>query len=113
MKTCNFTWDLGLKLQKIHHVLELNQLQWSKSYIEFNTRKKIEAEKGKDKDEKALYKLMNNATIGFIIFRDFSMYYQILLSPQVKRLAIITYKYSISELPHKLPNDLRLRMLGN
>ena len=38
------------------------------------------------------------------------MFYQILLSPQVKRLAIITYKYGIYELPHELPNDLRLRI---
>ena len=28
-------------------------------------------------------------------------------------MAIITYKYGIYELPHKLPNDLRLKILGN
>ena len=37
------------------------------------------------------------------------MFYQVFLSPQVKRWIIITYKYGIYELPHKLPNDLRLR----
>ena len=36
------------------------------------------------------------------------MFYQIFLSPQVKRWAIITYKYGIYELPHGLPNDLKL-----
>ena len=36
------------------------------------------------------------------------MFHQIFLSPQVKRWAIITYKHSIYELPHELPNDLRL-----
>ena len=41
------------------------------------------------------------------------MFYQILLSPQVKRCVIITYKHSIYEFPHELPNDLRLRILGN
>ena len=41
------------------------------------------------------------------------MFYQIILSPQVKRCAIITYKHSIHELPHELPKDLRLRKLGN
>ena len=46
-------------------------------------------------------------------FRDFSMFYQIFLSPQVKRCAIITYKHGIYELPHYLPNDLKLRILGN
>ena len=41
------------------------------------------------------------------------MFYQIFLSPQVKRCAIITYKRKIYELPHELPNDVRLRKLGN
>ena len=41
------------------------------------------------------------------------MFYQIFHSPQVKRWAIITYKHGIYELPHELPNDLRLRILGN
>ena len=38
---------------------------------------------------------------------------QIFLSPQVKRSLIISNKYGIYELPHKLSNDLRLRILGN
>ena len=37
------------------------------------------------------------------------MFYQIFVSPQVKRWAIITYKYGIYE----LQKDLRLRILGN
>ena len=41
------------------------------------------------------------------------MFYQIFLSPQVKRCPIITYKHGIYELPHELTNDLRLRILGN
>ena len=41
------------------------------------------------------------------------MFYQFFLSPQVKRWAIITYKHGIYELPHELPNDLRLWKLGN
>ena len=44
------------------------------------------------------------------------MLYQIFLSPQVKRWAIVTYKDGIYELPHELPNDLKLRKtrkLGN
>ena len=36
------------------------------------------------------------------------MFYQIFLSPQVKRCAIITYKYGTCYLPNELPNDLRL-----
>ena len=41
------------------------------------------------------------------------MLYQIFLSPEVKRWAIITYEQGIYELPHELRNDLRLRILGN
>ena len=41
------------------------------------------------------------------------MLYQIFLSPQVKRCAIINYKHGIYELPHEFPNDLGLRILGN
>ena len=41
------------------------------------------------------------------------MFYQSLLSPQVKRSAIISNKHGIYELPHELLNDLRLTILGN
>ena len=41
------------------------------------------------------------------------MFYQIFLSPQVKRSAIISNTQGVYELPHKLPNDLRLRILVN
>ena len=36
------------------------------------------------------------------------MFYQILLSPQVKQCAIITYKHDILQMPHKLPNHPKL-----
>ena len=36
------------------------------------------------------------------------MFYQIFLSPQVKRCAIITYKHGIYELTHEFPNDLTI-----
>ena len=39
------------------------------------------------------------------------MFYQVFLSPQVKRCAIITYKYDICVLRHELPNNLRIRIL--
>ena len=47
------------------------------------------------------------------IFWDFWMFYQIFFSSQVKRCAIITCKHGIYELPHELPNELRLEILGN
>ena len=50
--------------------------------------------------------------LGHNIFR-LLMFYQIFLSPQVKRIVIISNKLGIYELPHELSNDLRLRILGN
>ena len=41
------------------------------------------------------------------------MFYQIVLSPQVNQFEINTDKYGMYELPHELPNDIRLRILGN
>ena len=41
------------------------------------------------------------------------MFYQIFISPQVKRSVIISNKHGIYKLPHALSNDLRLRILGN
>ena len=50
-------------------------------------------------------------TIIFIIFSDFLVPNEIFLSSKEKRYAIITYKQGIYELPHELPNDLRLMIL--
>ena len=46
----------------MHGLLELNQ-----PHIEFNTQKRMEVEKNRDKDGKLLYKLMNNAIYGKIM----------------------------------------------
>ena len=46
-----------------------------------------------------------------IIFSDILIDEQIFFSPQVKRSMIINNKHDIYELPHELPNDLRLRTL--
>ena len=41
------------------------------------------------------------------------MFYQISLSPELKRSAIISNKHGIYELPNELPNDFRLSILRN
>ena len=41
------------------------------------------------------------------------MFEEIFLSPQVKRIVIITNKHGIYEFAHELPNNLKLRTLGN
>ena len=56
---------------------------------------------------------MFETTIMDKIFSDFLILYQILFSPHVKRSVIISNKHGIYELPHELPNDLRLGILGS
>ena len=52
---------------------------------------------------------MCDPTILIIIFWNFIIFKYRSDSPQVKRNFIL----SIAKLPHELPNDLRLRILGN
>ena len=51
----------GLRLKKIHRVIEFNQSPWLATYIHFNTSKRMQA---KNATEKEFFKLMNNSVFG-------------------------------------------------
>lgn len=92
--------QLGMKLVKVHDVVEFNQKPWMKAYIDFNTNKRKVA---KDDFEKDLFKLMNNAVFGktmenlrgridFELINNEKRFLKVSKMPQFKRRVIFNEK---------------------
>jgi hypothetical protein len=61
IKNLQYYISKGLILTGVYRVLEFNQSDWLKPYIDFNTNKRKQSKSDFDKDR---YKLMNNAPYG-------------------------------------------------
>lgn len=53
--------ELGLRVKRVHRIVEFTQSRWLKSFIDFNTEMR---KKAKSNFEKDFYKLLNNAVYG-------------------------------------------------
>ena len=60
-RNLKFYLEKGMKLKKVHRVLQFNQSPWIRDYIQLNTRLRQEA---KNKCEQNFAKLMNNSFFG-------------------------------------------------
>ena len=60
-KNLKFYLNQGLKLRKIHNILQFDQKAWLKPYIDLNTKLRQEAD---NKFEEGFAKLMNNSFFG-------------------------------------------------
>ena len=85
--------QLGLQIKHIHGVLEFQQEPWLKPYIDFNTRKRMEA---KTEFEKTFYKILNVSVFGKLIERQRS-HLDVVLTNSSPKLNALTARPSFKE----------------
>ena len=84
---------LGMRLRRIHRILEFTQRPWIKPYIDFNTEKRRQATTDFERD---FYKLMNNSVFGKTIENLRNRMNVNLVNDQIKAkklIALPTFKH--------------------
>ena len=61
IKTLDQALKHGLKLKKLHRVIELQHSKWMKAYVMLNTRLRADA---KNESKKDIFKLIRNSVFG-------------------------------------------------
>ena len=85
--------SLGLQLKKIHAVIEFEQEAWLKPYIDFNTRRRMEA---KTEFEKTFYKILNCSVFGKLMECQ-RKHLDVEMTNNEKRLTKLTAKPTFKE----------------
>lgn len=56
--------DLELELEKTYRIVQFDQSEWSKTYVDKNIELRRETEDDADRTEKNFFKLMNSSVYG-------------------------------------------------
>ena len=101
--------EMGMKLKKVHKVMQFNQSNWLESYIDLNTENRRKAQKLGDKCLELFYKLMNNSFFGKTC-EDVRKYRQIHLEKDPEKALKKISKYTFKNFKLYGENLLALEM---